>query len=52
MQLNDIRAVASQFCQIAALFIAVVAGLKLFGLVSVRPPVIELAAVAIALAQV
>lgn len=52
MQLNDIRATAGQVCQLAALCLAIAAGLKLFGLISVRPPVLELAAVAIALAQV
>lgn len=52
MNLNDARATLGTICSFAALALAIAAALKLFGLVSVRPGVIEMAAVAIALAHV
>lgn len=52
MQLNDLRGQIGSICQIAALCLAIAAGLKLFGFVAVRGSVIDLAAVAIALAHV
>lgn len=52
MNINDLRGTLGQVCQIAALCLAIAAGLKLFGFVAVRAGVLELAAVAIALAHV
>ena len=52
MNLNDARATLGTVCQIAALGLAIAAALKLFGLVAVRAGVLEMAAVAIALAHV
>ena len=52
MNINDLRGTIGQICQIAALALAIAAGLKLFGIVALRGSVIELAAVAIALAHV
>lgn len=52
ININDIRATIGQICSIVALCLAIAATLKMFGFVSVRAPVIELAAVAIALAHV
>lgn len=52
MNINDARATLGTFCSIAALCLAIAAALKLFGFVSVRPGVLEMAAVSIALAHV
>lgn len=52
MNLQEARATLGTICQIAALCLAIAAALKLFGLVAVRAGVIEMAAVAIALAHV
>lgn len=52
MNINDARATLGTICSIAALCLAIAAALKLFGVVAVRPSVIEMAAVAIALAHV
>ena len=52
MNINDLRGTVGQVCQIAALCLAIAAGLKLFGIIAVRGSVIDLAAVAIALAHV
>lgn len=49
MNINDLRGTLAQLCQIAALALAIGALLKLFGIVSIRPGVMEMAAVAIAL---
>ncbi len=49
MNINDLRGTLAQLCQIAALALAIGALLKLFGLVTIRPGVIEMSAVAIAL---
>lgn len=52
MNINDLRGTVGQVCQLAALCLAIAAGLKLFGIIAVRESVIDLAAVAIALAHV
>lgn len=52
MNINDIRGTVGQLCSLAALVLAIAAALKLFGIVSIRGGVIELCAVAIALAHV
>jgi hypothetical protein len=49
MNINDLRGTLAQLCQLAALALAIAAALKLFGIVSIRPGVIEMSAVAIAL---
>lgn len=52
ININDLRGTVGQVCQLAALCIAIAAALKMFGLVALRAGVLEMAAVAIALAQV
>lgn len=52
ININDLRGTVGQFCQLAALCLAIAAGLKLFGIIAVRGSVVDLAAVAIALAHV
>lgn len=52
MNLNDARATIGTVCSIAALALAIAAGLKLGGFLAFRASVIEMAAVAIALAHV
>lgn len=52
ININDLRGTIGQVCQLAALCIAIAAALKMFGLVALRAGVLEMAAVAIALAQV
>lgn len=52
ININDLRGTVGQFCQLAALCIAIAAALKMFGIIAVRGSVVDLAAVAIALAHV
>lgn len=52
METKDLRATIGTICSLAALVLAIAAALKLFGFVTFRPAVIEMAAVAIALAHV
>ena len=52
MNLNDLRGSLGTLCQLAALALAIAASLKLFGLIALRPSVLEMAAVSIALAHV
>lgn len=52
METKELRANLGTICSLAALVLALAAALKLFGFVSFRPSVIEMAAVAIALAHV
>ena len=52
MNINDARATLGTICSIAALALAIAAALKLGGFVAIRATVLEMAAVAIALAHV
>ncbi len=52
MNIDQVRATLGTICSFAALALAIAAGLKLGGFISARASVIELAAVAIALAHV
>lgn len=52
METKDARATLGTVCSLVALGFAIAAALKLFGFVSFRPSVLEMAAVAIALAHV
>lgn len=52
MNLNDARATIGTICSFAALALAIAAALKLGGFVAIRASVLEMAAVAIALAHV
>lgn len=52
MNINDITGQLGPILRLIALALAAAAALKLFGLISIRPGVLELSAVAIALAQV
>jgi len=49
---NDLRGTLHQLCSIAALALAIAATLKLFGVLTLRPGVIEMCAVSIALSLV
>lgn len=52
MNLNDLRGTVHQLCALAALILAIAAALKLFGVVALRPGVLEMCAVSIALSLV
>jgi hypothetical protein len=52
LNLNDLRGTVHQLCTLAALLLAIAATLKLFGMVSLRPGVLEMCAASIALSLV
>lgn len=52
LNLNDLRSTLHQLCMLAALALAIAATLKLFGVVSLRPGVLEMCAASIALSLV
>lgn len=52
LNLNDLRGTLHQICTLAAIALAIAATLKIFGLVSLRPGVIEMCAASIALSLV